>query len=298
MRIVVRLSLLLAISAVALPGFAGPYEDGKAAYDRKDYQTAYALLLPLAEQGNAMAQWQVGYMTLEGEGAPKDSAVAQVWWVKAADQGLAQAQCNLGQMFEFGWGGIAKDQATAFGWYLKAANLGHNTAQGQLARMYEEGRGVEKDLAQAYVWRFVYLHADSDSSSLAPLAQAMTSQQITEAQDNGVAFIQARAEQGDVQAQLDIGEILLKKNDLAASTAWFRKVADQGNQFGQISMGQAYEGGRGVPQDVVEAYKWYTLAFKNGEDYAGDSRSFLAKKMTPDQIAEGERRAAEWKQPN
>jgi hypothetical protein len=53
-----------------------------------------------------------------------------------------------------------------------------------------------------------------------------------------------------------------------------------------------------VPQDAIEAYKWYTLALKNGEDFAGDSRSFLAKTMTPEQIAEGERRAAEWKQPN
>jgi TPR repeat protein len=290
--------MVLAISAVALPAFAGPYEDGKAAYDRKDYQTAYTLLLPLAEQGNTLAQLQVGYMDFEGWGTPKDGAAAQAWWLKAAGQGNARAQSNLGRMYEFGWGGVAKDDAVAFGWYLKGAELGDNIAQVRLAKMYEEGRGVEKDLTQAYVWQFVSLDAEGDSPLLTPLTQAMTAQQVAEGYDKGVAFIRTRAERGDAQAQLDIGFIYFKKNDLAQSTAWFRKAADQGNRFGQTLMGQAYEFGQGAPQDMIEAFKWYTLAIKSGDDYAAHNRSDLARKMTPDQIAEGERRAAEWKQPN
>lgn len=72
---------------------AGPYEEGKAAYDRGDYARAFGLWLPLAEKGNAEAQYDIGVMYLKGKGVPRDYVYvfAYRWFALAAAQGNRQA---------------------------------------------------------------------------------------------------------------------------------------------------------------------------------------------------------------
>ena len=69
--------------------------DATAAYSRGDYTTAYRLWKPLADQGNAYAQFSLGTMYRFGKGVAKDYAAAVFWFRKAADKGLAAAQNNL-----------------------------------------------------------------------------------------------------------------------------------------------------------------------------------------------------------
>ena len=78
--------LALALFSVAT---AGPLEDGQAAYQRSDYSTALQIFRPLAEQGNAFAQANLGWMYAQGQGVAQDYAQAVAWWRKAADQGNA-----------------------------------------------------------------------------------------------------------------------------------------------------------------------------------------------------------------
>lgn len=75
---------------------AGPLEDGIAAYESSDYKTALKLLRPLAEQGPAMAQVNLGAMYVEGAGVPQDYAEAVKWIRLAAEQGEAEGQLLLG----------------------------------------------------------------------------------------------------------------------------------------------------------------------------------------------------------
>src|SRR6185369_15612676 len=114
---------------------AGPLEDAVAAAKRGDYTTALQLLRPLAEQGNAQAQGDLGWMYADGEGVAKDDTAAVLWYRKAAEQGLASAQHNLGWMYANGRG-VAKDNATAVLWYRKAAEQGFARAQINLGAMY------------------------------------------------------------------------------------------------------------------------------------------------------------------
>jgi TPR repeat protein len=79
-------------------------EKGVAAYDSGDFQTVIAERLPLAEQSNAAAQYNLGLMYLEGNGVPQDYAEAIKWYCLAADQGDSGAQSNLGLMYEHGYG--------------------------------------------------------------------------------------------------------------------------------------------------------------------------------------------------
>ena len=90
----VVLSLMLTGGAAA-----GPYEEGVAAYHRGDYATAVRLFRPLAEQGDAAAQYSLGLMYHQGRGVPQDDAEALKWYRLAAKQGDAHAQHYLGVMY-------------------------------------------------------------------------------------------------------------------------------------------------------------------------------------------------------
>ena len=63
--------LALAIMALAVPANAGPYEDGLAAFNRRDYATAQKFWRPLVEQGDAVAQYSLGVMYANGNGVPQ-----------------------------------------------------------------------------------------------------------------------------------------------------------------------------------------------------------------------------------
>jgi TPR repeat protein len=116
-----RLILWLMLSCALLSSaIAGPLEEGIAAYKREDYATALRLLRPLANEGNPVAQSQLGAMYAEGLGLPQDYSEAIKWYRKAADQGDASAQFNLGLSYQHGKG-VAQDYVQAHKWANLAA---------------------------------------------------------------------------------------------------------------------------------------------------------------------------------
>ncbi len=92
-----------------------------AADQRGDYATALREWRPLAEQGNAEAQFNLGNMYRKGLGVPQDYAEAVNWFRKAAEQGHAKAQLFLGNMYFFGQG-VSKDYVQAYMWFNLAAS--------------------------------------------------------------------------------------------------------------------------------------------------------------------------------
>ena len=102
------------------PAWAG-WDEAMAAYHRGDYGTAIRQLRPLAKQGNANAQFNLGIMYSEGKGFPQDYAEAVKWYRKAAEQGLANAQYNLGFMYYNGRG-VPQDYVQAHMWTNLAAS--------------------------------------------------------------------------------------------------------------------------------------------------------------------------------
>ena len=116
------LSLWLTTSALA--GF----DEGVAAYDRGDYATAFEEMLPIAEQGNADAQNNLGVMYENGRGVPQDYAEALKWFRLAAEQGYARAQYNLGFMYYNGEG-VPQDYVQAHMWWNLAASKGNENGR-------------------------------------------------------------------------------------------------------------------------------------------------------------------------
>lgn len=101
--------------------FAGPFLDGDAAYIRGDYETAYRLFKPLAEQGYGGAQYKLGVMYANGKGVTQDYTEAAKWYRKAAEQGVAHAQYDLGNMYYYGQG-VQQDYVLAHMWWEVAAS--------------------------------------------------------------------------------------------------------------------------------------------------------------------------------
>jgi len=83
-------------------------------------------------------------MYSQGWGVARDQAQATLWYRKAADQGDARAQYNVGEIYHNGLGGVARDDAEAVVWFRKAAAQGYAMAQAALRRMETEGQGGRK----------------------------------------------------------------------------------------------------------------------------------------------------------
>ena len=140
-----------------------------------------------AEQGDAKAQWLLGYCYAQGYGVAKDATEAAKWCRKSAEQGFAAAQSGLGYCYAKG-NGVAKDYTEAVKWFRKAAEQGYDDAQFLLGACYANGEGVAKDDVIAYMWYNLAAASGNEIGSEVGknlreiLEKRMTGDQIAEAQ--------------------------------------------------------------------------------------------------------------------
>ena len=129
--------IILAICPAMLAANASPEQNYKQAekfQKNEKNEEAFEYYLKAARQGDAEAQYNLGVCYRKGYGVEKNLTEAVKWLRKAADQGLADAQCMLGLCYELG-GGVKKDLSEAVKWYHKAANQGHAQAQDMLRKL-------------------------------------------------------------------------------------------------------------------------------------------------------------------
>jgi TPR repeat protein len=141
---------------------------------------------------------------------------------------------------------------------LKAlAEKGNAEAQYNLGMMYDGGKEVKRDFKEAVKW------------------------------------VRKAADQGFAEAQLALGIAYRAghgvEEDDKEGFKWIRKAANQGFAGAQLILGWGYFNGDGVPEDDVQAYAWFNIAAANGREKAKNGKSVVAKEMTPDQIAEGQK---------
>lgn len=122
-----RLLPLLLPLLLLLPGAASaqvsPFEEADAAYARSDYANALRIFRTLAQEGDAIAQFNLGVMLDFGQGSAPDPPQAVSWYRKAAAQGHGAAQFNLGGMYLEGLG-VSKDLPRAYMWFTLSATAG------------------------------------------------------------------------------------------------------------------------------------------------------------------------------
>ena len=107
------------------------------------------------------------------------------------------------------------------------------------------------------------------------------------------------AEQGNAAGQFKIGEMYAKgeglPEDEVEAMKWWLKAANQGYGNAQHNLAVSYFAGEDVPQDYVKAYMWWTLAANHGDSDALKDRDNVAGKMTPAQIEQAKALVAAWK---
>ena len=142
------------------------------------------------------------------------------------------------------------------------AEAGNADAQLQLGHLYEIGDEVPQDFTEAAEW---YRKA---------------------------------AEQGNAEAQLYLGcSYAIGRGvpkDSAEHLKWIRKAAQQGLSDAQVQLGLLYEIGQGVSKDFPEAYMWINLAATGGNKEHKELRDLLEKRMTGEQLIEGQKLTEEW----
>jgi uncharacterized protein len=102
---------------------AGSLEEAISASERGDYAAAIRLFRPLAENGDAIAQYYLGDLYDKGRGVPQDYAEATKWYGRSAEQGFSLAQHFLGFMYLLGRG-VPQDHAQALKWLRRGAEQG------------------------------------------------------------------------------------------------------------------------------------------------------------------------------
>lgn len=125
----IRLFILLSFFLFGFRQIAcAGYDEAVNAYNIKDYIKAFQEFSLLAEQGDAVAQNNLGIMYGSGRGVAKNEKLAALWYRKAAEQNDAQAQYNLGVMLANG-DGIVKNDQEAYFWWLLAGSNGYEGAK-------------------------------------------------------------------------------------------------------------------------------------------------------------------------
>jgi uncharacterized protein len=291
---IMRFVLVVVLCAISSP-VGADFQAGYDAYERGDYATALREWKPLAEQGDAIAQSNLGLLYAKGRGVPQDYTEAVKWFRKAADQGYADAQLNLGIMYAGGQG-VPQDDAAAVMWYRKAANQGHAKSQSILGVLYRNGQGVPQDYVEAAKWyrkaaEQGQVHAQSTLGVLYRYGQG-----VSEDYAEAVKWYRKAAEQGYASAQRNLGVMYNNgygvPQDEAVAVKWFRRSAEQGNADAQDDLGIMYAYGQGVPQDEAEAMKWYRKAAAQGLASAQRNLKALEGQYSKDQTAAKDEAAA------
>ncbi|MGV8998342.1 MAG: tetratricopeptide repeat protein [Parvibaculaceae bacterium] len=139
------------------------FRRGVEAYDKGDFETAFKIWLPLAQQADLAAMRNVGLMLREGKGTARDPKRALWFYEEAGSKGYTLAQINAAFMHLNG-DGVPKDPEAAAFWFHAASLAGSGIAQYNLAVLYERGTGVEKNMGMALGW---YALATQNGNKLA-----------------------------------------------------------------------------------------------------------------------------------
>lgn len=245
---------------------AGSAGDAYDAFLNGRYEEAIAIWLPLANNGDAAAQFNMGVMYANGLGVDRDMGVAMDWWEAAARQLHVRAAHNLALAMLAGepHDGSREDGEIDYPAVLRflkiGADAGYPNSEYTLGKLYAEGVGVEKDARRA--------------------AELFLSASI----------------KGFAKAQYNLGKIYRDgvgmKADAGLSLFWFAEAAERGHPRAQDRMAHRRLAGDGVPQDDIEALKWAILASAQGVESSQKLRFELTTSMTQGEIAEAEKRAA------
>ncbi len=265
------IAILTALSAAAVgaPGAAASdFFAGYEAFRRGDYDAAHAAWLPLARAGDADAQFNLGALYENGFGVAPDADRAANWYREAATRRLGLAQIALARLRH---AGAIDDDVVENPIELleSAARRGSVEAQYELGVAYDRGLGVTQNHATAAGW---YQRAAEQG-----LADAQYNIATLYDEGLGTARDAERAHQwymraadtGEPRAMNNLGFLYEKglngPQDYGKAILWYRRAARRGLAIAQSNLAALYYLGHGVERDFEQARHWYQAAAEQGD---------------------------------
>lgn len=266
----------------------------------RDEAAGVKLIQRAADGGHARSQADLGWMLRNGIHLTNDIAAAFNWFKKAADQGFAAGQFHLANAYALGEG-VAPDLLAALKLHRLAADQGHADACVALAQLYASGEAAPRNAADSS--NALYERA-ADAGN--PRAAERLAERLR--WGYGCTPDRLRACGWLCQASGGIGMANLfgllahdgrllpqpdeESRQFAALFQMHRRACWNREPAALLQMGRWCVEGTVAPVDLVEAYKWFTLAHQRGDTTAPTELAKLRGRMTPEQIKDAERRVA------
>lgn len=223
------------------------FEQGRQAFQAKDYELARKTLKPLAKAGHAKAQLYMGFIYDKGLGIERDIGRALYWLELSAEQGSIKLQYDLGSRYMYDKE-VRRDYDKVVYWWQKAADAGSPLAEYNLALMYMQGSGVAVD------------------------------------HDKATALLKRAADQNLREAQYALGLVYTLNQggislDYAEAYRLFKLSAEQGYPSAQYNLAALTESGEGTTADINEAIVWYRKAAERGHELAQERLVDLERQL-------------------
>jgi TPR repeat protein/GTPase SAR1 family protein len=220
-----------------------------------------------AEQGLAVAQANLGQKLIVESSGNSDGSEGFKWLMKAAEQGYAIAENMIGCCFMDGLA-CAQNPEMAFAWIKKAAEQGHPEAEANLARCYEEGIGTEIDQE---AWSNWLIRASNHGNAASQLRIGMDLV-YAEGDDadipEGIDLIRTAASNGYAEAMRIYADLLRFGKQIEADPSsavdWYRKSAELGDPAAQLSLAELLDDGVGCQKNREEAFLWLRRSVDQG----------------------------------
>lgn len=240
----------------------------------QDYFEALKWYRKAAEQGYPLAQLKFGFMYEWGKGVSKNMDEAKKWYIKAADQNQLGSQLRLGYILE-----AEANYTEAIKWYRKAANQGSELAQDALGNFYSDGKGGTKDYTEAVFWYRKAAEQGYDIGQYHLGYMYANGKGVNQDYLEAAKWYGKAAVQGQIGALISLGQFYMDgtgfNRDYTEAANWYRKAAERGSSVGNYWMGYFYETGKGVTKNIPEAVKWYLEAAKQGDGFAKEKLKAL-----------------------
>ncbi len=147
--VAIRILALIALCSLTATANAD-LKDGALAYSRGNFTAAIQQLRPLADQGNATAQYLLGSALVNANPPLGNLQEGEVWLKKSAERGNLAAMRDLGKLNAFGKQPADRAQATQ--WLRAGADRGDTESQHVLGLLFLDAEGSDRKPAEAYMW--------------------------------------------------------------------------------------------------------------------------------------------------
>ena len=230
------------------------YEDSFASSNKNGFfDELVAYTSKHALEGNEDAQLTMGHLCLAKVAGLSDQDAAK-WFLLAANQGNVMAQANLGLKYYQGTGGVSQSYTEALRWLRPAAERGHSAAQRFMGLLYEKGLGgLAPSEQQALLW---YQKAASQGDCIAQFIMGEAYRKglkgLAKSDQEAAHWYRQAAEQGDMDSQALLGLYYLEglgrlEPSHSKAVYWLRQAADQGSEMALMALALLYCEGKEVP---------------------------------------------------